>query len=70
MGVLGYMEYAVLFVPDDELPPDIKRVMVERREQVPLLILAESGARNWRFVQEWERRYSEEQNSRPHLRAV
>lgn len=49
------MNYGVQVVADDELPAGIKRVIVERTGGLqPLLILAESVAGTWRFLQEWE----------------
>lgn len=49
------MNYGVQVVADDELPAGIKRVIVERSGgQQPLLLLAESVAGTWAFIQEWE----------------
>lgn len=48
------MKYAVQVVDNSELPAGIERVIVERAGQAPLLILAESAARTWRFLQRWE----------------
>lgn len=51
------MDYRVKIVSDHALPPTVKRVIVEKRGQDPLLVVAESAAVNWEFLQEWERRY-------------
>lgn len=42
------MAYQVHVVGDDELPAGIERVLIERTEQMPLLILSETAAMNWR----------------------
>ena len=48
------MKYDVQVVEDHELPQGIKRVIVERTGDDPLLILARSIAANWQFIQDWE----------------
>lgn len=50
-------QFKVKIVPDHALPEDVKRVIVEKRGCDPTLILAESAACNWWFLQEWERLY-------------
>lgn len=57
MGVSRAMDCRVLIVSDYALPADVKRVMVEKQGQVPVLVVAESTADNWRFLQEWENSY-------------
>ncbi len=52
------MDCRVKIVPDYALPSDVKRVMVEKRGSLPTLVVAESVAQNWRFLQEWEHVYS------------
>lgn len=65
------MNYRVMIVPDHALPADVKRVMVERSEDPPLLVIADSVAGTCRFVQEWEQVYSTADASHPALlRAV
>jgi hypothetical protein len=61
------MDYRVLIVNDHALPTDVKRVMVEKRGRDPLLVLAESAAGNWRFLQEWEQGRQDDEHC---LRAV
>jgi hypothetical protein len=51
------MDCRVKIVPDYALPAKIKRVMVEKRGSLPVLVVAESTAENWRFLQEWEDTY-------------
>lgn len=51
------MNFGVRVVEDHELPAGIKRVMVERADACPLLLLARSIAGTWNFVQEWHRAY-------------
>jgi hypothetical protein len=48
------MDCRVMIVPDYALPSDVKRVMVEKRGELPVLVVAESTADNWRFLQAWE----------------
>jgi len=48
------MKYDVLTVEDHELPERIDRVIVERDGQDPVLIITESVARSWRFMEAWE----------------
>ena len=48
------MKYSVRVVGNDELPEGIERVIVERPEGAPLLLLAESAAQTWRFLCEWQ----------------
>ena len=48
------MKYEVQVVGDDQLPQGIKRVIVERPDGSALLLLAESVAGTWAFMQRWE----------------
>jgi len=48
------VKYEVQVVGEDELPNGVKRVIVERAGDDPLLILAESAAQTWLFMQHWE----------------
>lgn len=48
------MKYEVQVVSEHELPQGIKRVIVERAGDDPLLILAESVAGTWAMIQRWE----------------
>jgi len=48
------VKYEVQVVGDDELPQDIKRVIVERPGRGALLLLAESVAGTWAFMHRWE----------------
>jgi hypothetical protein len=63
------MDYRVTIVPDYALPSDVKRVMVEKHGRDPVLVIAESVAGNWRFLQEWEQDY-QNQDDEFCLRAV
>jgi hypothetical protein len=51
------MDCRVKIVPDYALPADVKRVMVEKRGSLPVLVVAESTADNWQFLREWEATY-------------
>lgn len=65
------MKYAVHVVADHELPEGIERIIVERPDRTPLLLLAESAARTWRFICEWEASQDTEWSAEPlTLRAV
>lgn len=48
------MKYEVHTVADDALPPGIDRVIVERTEGPPLLIICGVPARVWAFMRAWE----------------
>lgn len=48
------MQYAVLTVDDSELPDGVDRVIVERENEPPLLILAGEPARCWQWMRRWE----------------
>lgn len=48
------MKYEVQVVDDDELPTGIQRVIVERPDRGPLLLLTKSAAQTWSFLQAWE----------------
>lgn len=52
------MKYEVEVVADDELP-GMERVIVERPNGPPLLIITEAGARTWAFLHEWEESHRE-----------
>jgi hypothetical protein len=64
------MDYRVKIVPDHALPPSVERVMVEKRGESPLLLVVESAAGNWRFLQEWEQLYDGDDANGFYLRAV
>ena len=51
---MSRVKYEVQVVGDDELPQDIKRVIVERPGRGALLLLAESVAGTWAFMRQWE----------------
>lgn len=60
-------------VGNDELPKGIERVIVERPDGAPLLLLAESAAQSWRFLCEWQASQDVEVENMPDqvvLRAV
>jgi hypothetical protein len=48
------MNYAVRVVGSDELPEGVERVLVERMDGTPLLLLAPSAAGTWTMIQAWE----------------
>jgi len=50
------VKYDVVVVGDEELPAGVKRLIVERVGGGELLLLAESAAGTWAFLQEWEER--------------
>jgi hypothetical protein len=64
------MDYRVMIVSDRALPSGVKRVMVEKRDRAPVLIIAESAADNWRFLQKWEHLYDGGDHDGYYLRAV
>ena len=68
------MQYAVLTVAEDELPPGVRHVIVERPEpDPPLLIITGETARCWEFMRRWEDERecpSVPTVARPYLRAV
>lgn len=51
---MSRVKYEVQVVSDNELPEGVKRVIVERPGMGALLLLAESVAGTWAFMQEWE----------------
>jgi len=53
------MKYEVQVVGDGELPQNVKRVIVERPGRGALLLLAESVAGTWAFMQKWEETHRE-----------
>lgn len=48
------MKYQVQVVGKDELPAGVERVIVERRDGTPLLLLTEAAAGTWLMMQRWE----------------
>lgn len=48
------MKYLVHTVANHELPEGVERVIVERDEGPPLLIISGEAARCWRFMRAWE----------------
>lgn len=50
------MQYVVEVVADGELPEGVDLVIVERRDDSPLLLLSGRPARAWNFLREWEGR--------------
>ena len=48
------MHYEVQTVGDDELPEGIHKVIVERDDGPPLLIINGEPARCWRLMRAWE----------------
>ena len=48
------MQYDVQVVGNAELPQGVERVIVERVGLPPVLLLAESAAQTWLFMQRWE----------------
>lgn len=48
------MRYVVHTVADGELPEGLDRVIVERHDGPPLLLISGEPARCWRFMRAWE----------------
>lgn len=48
------MKYEVHAVADGALPQGMDRVIVERTDGPPLLIISGTPARVWRFMRAWE----------------
>lgn len=48
------MQYEVMTVSTDELPEGVCRVIVEREDRPPLLLVAGEPARTWRFMRGFE----------------
>jgi hypothetical protein len=48
------MKYLVQTVGDHELPEGMTRVIVERDDGPPILLISGDAARCWRFMRTWE----------------
>lgn len=48
------MQYEVHTVDTCELPEGVNRVIVERSDRPPLLIICGEAAQCWRFLRQWE----------------
>lgn len=48
------MQYAVQIVGDDDLPQGMNKVVVERGDGPPLLLINGEPARVWRFMRGYE----------------
>jgi hypothetical protein len=48
------VKYLVHAVGDHELPEGVERVIVERDNEPPLLLISGEAARCWRFMRAWE----------------
>lgn len=48
------MQYAIQVVGNEELPEGVDRVIVERENEPPLMLISGELARCWRFVRAYE----------------
>lgn len=53
MGVSG-VDYRVMIVSNEALPAGVERVMVEKRGQPTVFVIAQSAAENWKFLEAWQ----------------